>query len=69
MKISRDWRLVIMRVFVGGEGELRAGRSLRSRDMEGEWRRLLRVVGGLEMSMAMVAMCAVILWLCCATVR
>jgi len=54
VKISRDWRLVIRRVLLGGVGCERGGRSERSRDMFGEWRLEGEAVGGVEMSMAMV---------------
>jgi len=51
VKISRDWRLVIRRVLLGGVGCERGGRSERSSDMLGEWR---LVVGGVGMCIAML---------------
>lgn len=54
VKISRDWRLVIKRVLLGGVGVERGGRSEKSRDMFGEWRLVGDALGGVEISMAMV---------------
>ena len=55
VKISRDCRLVIRRVLLGGVGCERGGRSEKSRDMLKE-RRFEGddEVGGVEMSIAMV---------------
>lgn len=61
-KISGACRFVIRSVLVGGEGCMSGGRSDRSMDMLGEWRRELRgdasaaVVGGVDISIARVAM-------------
>lgn len=60
VKMSRDCRLVIRRVLLGGVGCERGGRSEKSRDMlkdrrfEGD-----DEAGGVEMSMAMVVECGV----------
>ena len=67
MKISGAVRLVIRRVLLGGVGWLRGGRSERSRERFREWRLLLREVGlgewvvevgGVETSIAIVALCS-----------
>jgi hypothetical protein len=54
VKISREARPVIRRVLLGGVGVERGGRSEKSRDMFGEWRFEGDVVGGVEMSMAIM---------------
>ena len=68
MKISGAVRLVIRRVLLGGVGWLRGGRSERSRERLGEWRlrevglgEWVLEVGGVETSIAIVAMCCVVL--------
>ena len=62
VKISRDWRLVIRRVLLGGVGCERGGRSEKSRDMLKERRFEGEEAGGVEMSMAMV-FCVMWRWL------
>ena len=61
VKISGAWRLVMSSVLLDGEGCVSGGRSERSRDMLGEWRLLgdgvCGFVGGVEISMAIVAVC------------
>jgi hypothetical protein len=59
VKISRDWRLVIRRVLLGGVGVERGGRSEKSSDMFGEWR---LVVGGV--GMCVVAMVLLVILEC-----
>jgi len=61
VKIKGVFRLVIMSVFEGCEGVVRAGMSERSRERLGLWRRLRLVAslearerGGVEMSAAIV---------------
>lgn len=55
-KISRLCRLVIKSVLLGGEGVTSGGRSDRSMLRFGDWRRDLgEVAGGVEISMAIVA--------------
>jgi hypothetical protein len=54
VKISRDWRLVMRRVLLGGVGCERGGRSEKSRDMLKERRFEGDAVGGVEISIAMI---------------
>lgn len=63
VKISRDWRLVIRRVLLGGVGCERGGRSEKSRDMLKERRFEGEEAGGVEMSMAMIVVCVMWRWL------
>ena len=62
MQLKQSVLTVMRRVFEGGEGDDRAGRSERSRERVGEWRRLVpleedeevRERGGVETSAAML---------------